>query len=174
MSGRTLGLAVAALVWALALWFGFLAFATARGVALAIMAIGLAFAMYAIAGFGGAPDIGTVGFRSTFIGLGAILVLFLAYWGSGIDSLVVAAPIVGAGFGGAYALGPYDDRGRILARWVAVVVVAGIAVWVYWVDHTVYGLIAPLVTFPPLLLADRLYERARDIVSAARSPQNHE
>ena len=169
MSGRAIGLGVATMVWTLALWFGFLAFESARSIALALMAVGLAFALYAIAGFSGADDIGTTGFRATLIGLGAILLLFLTFWGSGIDSLVVAAPIVGAGFGGAYALTPRDDPARLAARGVAVVVAAGIAVWVYWVDPTVYGLIAPLVTFPPLLIADRLYERGRDIVAEPAS-----
>ncbi|MDJ0791456.1 MAG: hypothetical protein QNJ71_06140 [Acidimicrobiia bacterium] len=169
MTGRFLALAVATLVWSLSLWFGFLAFGTSRAIALAIMAIGLAFSLYAIAGFSGADDIGTTGFRATLIGLGVIALLFVSFWGSGIDTFVVAAPIVGGGFGGAYALTPADQPSRLLTRCAVVVVAAGIASWVYWVDPTVYGLIAPLVTFGPLAIADRIHDRAREILAETPS-----
>lgn len=161
---RWLAIAVATLVWAIALWFGFFSLPIDRTVGLAIIAVGLVFSMYALAGFSGAIDIGTTGFRASLIAIGVVLVLLLAYWGSGIEGLVVASPVLGAGFGGAYALAPNDDAIRFWSRCAAAAVVSVAMVWVFGVDSGVYGLVVPLVSFAPLGIADRIYERAREVV----------
>ena len=163
-ASRWLGIAVATLVWAVATWLGFLSLGFDRGIGIAILAVGMAFAMYTLAGFSGASDIGTTGFRAALVALGVSLVLVLAYWGSDIDSLIVAAPVLGPGLGGAYALTPNDEGPRLGARAVGVLIAAIAMIWVYWVDHTVYGLVAPLVTFAPLGIADRIVDRAREVL----------
>ena len=75
--GQWPGIAAGTLVWAVALWFGFLAVNTSPVVGLAIIGTGLVFAMYTVAGFSGAADIGNTGFRSSLIALSVALVMFL-------------------------------------------------------------------------------------------------
>lgn len=164
-SSRWLAITVATLVWAIACWLGFISMGADRGTGIAILAVGLIFALYAIAGFSGAPDIGTTGFRSSLIALGIVTLLLLTYWGSGIEAFVVASPILGAGIAGAVALAPRSPGTRFWARCLAVSVVAVALVWVFGVDSGVYGFVMPLVTFGPLAVADFAFDRAREVVA---------
>lgn len=164
-SGRWLAIIVATLVWSIGLWFGLLSMNIDRTVAIATIGIGLIIAVYATAGFSGAPDIATSGFRGSLIGLGAAVLALLAYWFTDIDALVVGAAPFAAGIGGTFALHPSDDRLRDAVRAVAVGVVTVILVLVYRIDPTVYGLVAPLLSFPALGIADRIYDRGREVVA---------
>lgn len=164
-ASRWLAIIVATLVWTIGTWFGFISMSANRGTGIAIITVALIFALYALAGFSGAADIGTTGFRSSLIALGVIILLLFAFWGSGIEAFVVASPILGAGVGGAVALVPHNDGARFWARCAAVAVVAGVMVWVFGVDSGVYGFVMPLVTFGPLGVADAAYDRAREVVA---------
>ena len=163
--GQWPGIAAGTLVWAVALWFGFLAVNTSPVVGLAIIGTGLVFAMYTVAGFSGAADIGNTGFRSSLIALSVALVMFLLAEIADQEVLAFAAPVLAAGVGGAFALAPNRDLIRLAVR-IGFVVAATIAVGlVYSVDRTIYGLLAPLVSLPVLGLADRLYLRAKQVVA---------
>lgn len=135
------------------------------GTGIAIIAVALIFAMYALAGFSGAEDIGTTGFQSSLLAMGVITLLLLAFWGSGIDALLVASPILGAGIGGAYALAPRIDGVRFAFRVVAIAVPTAAMVWVFGVDSAVYGFVMPMVTFGPLGLADIAHDRGREVIA---------
>jgi hypothetical protein len=158
---------VGTLVWAVALWFGFLSLSSDRTVALVIIAIGLAFGQYAIAGFSGAADVMGTGFRASLIALGVGIGMLVAFELTGADAVAVASPVAAMGAGAAFALQPVGDGTRRATR-IAFVSIASVAMVVlYGVDHTVYGLIAPLVAVPVLPVADRLHARAAEIVAAS-------
>jgi hypothetical protein len=53
----------------------------------------------------------------------------------------------------------------MLSRAAAVVLVAFIAVSIYWVDVTVYALVAPLLPLPAVGIADRIFDRGVAIVA---------
>ena len=165
MTGRWLAILVATLVWTVGCWFGFFSMGASRGTGIAIIAVALIFAMYALGGFSGAEDIGTTGFRSSLIALGVITLLLLAYWGSGIEALVVGSPILGAAVGGAYALMPRGDGPRFWSRCGAAVIATAAMVWVFGIDSGVYGLVMPLVTFGPLGIADIVFDRATEVMA---------
>jgi hypothetical protein len=163
--GQWPGIAAGTLVWAVALWFGFLAVNTSPVVGLSIVGAGLVFSMYTVAGFSGAEDIGSTGFRSSLIALAVAVVLFVLAEVSGREVLAFAAPVLAAGIGGAFALAPNRDPIRLAVR-IGFAAVATIAVGlVYSVDRTIYGLLAPLVSLPALGLSDRLYLRAKQVVA---------
>ncbi len=158
---------VGTLVWAVALWFGFLSLSSDRTVALVVIAIGLVFGQYAIAGFSGATDVMGTGFRASLIALGIGMGLLVAFELTDTDSFAVAAPVAAMGIGAAIALQPVRDRGRLVTRIAVVIIASGAVVVLYGVDHTVYGLIAPLVPVPVLPVADHLHARAVGIVAAS-------
>ena len=161
---RWFAIAVATLVLSISLWFGFLALSIERFTAFAIIGVGLAFSMYALAGFSGAEDIATAGFRSALWALGTAIALVIGFQLTGADALAVSAPIAGAGVGAANALEPAGDRSRWIVRIGAVGLLCVAMVWVYNVDHTVYGLVAPLLVFPVIGAVDRYYERVIQVV----------
>ena len=166
-AGTWLAVGVGTLAWAVALWFGFLALSTERTVALVIIASGLVFGQYAIAGFSGAPDVTDTGFRASLIALGVGIALLAAYEVSGANGFAVASPVAAMGIGGTFALQPAAPVHRLVARVVVIAAASAVMVVVYGVDHTVYGLVAPLVSLPALPLADHLVDWAAEIVAAS-------
>jgi hypothetical protein len=162
--GRWPGIAAGTLVWALALWFGFLAIGTSPVVGLAIIGAGLVFTMYTVAGFSGSDDIPGTGFRSSLIALSVAIVAFVIAEVAGQEVLAFAAPVLAAGIGGAFALAPRSDVMRLAVRIGFVALATIIVGLVFSVDRTLYGVAAPLVSLPALGLADRLYDRAVEVV----------
>ncbi len=152
---------VATLVWALALWFGFLAVSSERVTAFAIIAFGLVFASYALAGFSGTDDPVGTGFRSSLIGLGTGIGLVIGFQITGIDTFAVATPVVAAGIAGAFGLEPTHDRVRIAARLASLGALTFLAVALYRIDSTVYGLLSPLIVFPAIAVTDVYFDRVR-------------
>jgi hypothetical protein len=53
----------------------------------------------------------------------------------------------------------------MLSRSAAVIVVTIVAVWVYWVDHTVYAMVAPLLPLPAVGIADRIFTAGEKVVA---------
>ena len=162
---RGFAIAVGTLMWAVSSWFGFLAISTAMATAVTIMGVGLAFAVYAVAGFSGAPDVAATGFRSALIAFGVAAVAIGAYVVTNVDGFVVAAPVVAVGVGCALALQPATDPANVMARLAVIALMAMISVWVYNVDPTVYGLVSPLMPLPALVVADTYYARVRAATS---------
>ncbi|HSJ71265.1 MAG TPA: hypothetical protein VLA29_06435 [Acidimicrobiia bacterium] len=158
---RWFAVTVATLVWAISLWFGFLAGSNERVTAFVIIAFGLVFASYALAGFSGADDPTGTGFLSSLIGLGTGIALIIGFQVTGTDTFAIATPVVAAGAAGAFGLEPTRDRTRIGARIAVVGLLTFLAVALYRVDPTVYGLVAPLTVFPAIAIADVYYDRVR-------------
>jgi hypothetical protein len=78
---------------------------------------------------------------------------------------VVASPVIALGVGGVVGVPPVGNRFRMLSRFAAVILVAIIAVAIYWVDHTVYAIVAPLLPLPAVGIADRIFDRGIAIVA---------
>jgi hypothetical protein len=158
------GIAAGTLVWAVALWFGFLTMGTSPLVGLSIIGGGLVFTMYTVAGFSGSDDIPGTGFRSSLIALSVAIVVFVLAEVSAQEVLAFAAPVLAAGIGGAFALAPRSDVTRLAVRIGCVALATIVVGLVFSVDRTFYAVVAPLASLPALGLADRLYDRVVEVV----------
>ena len=116
------------------------------------------------------PGGADVAFRASLIAIVLALGMLFAYQISGADFFVVAAPVVGAGAGLSHVVPPLGQTARTWLRLGFVMAVAAIASWIFGVDHTVYALVAPLLPLPAVLIADRAFDRAAEVV--AESPDD--
>ncbi|MCL1592904.1 MAG: hypothetical protein M3132_00960 [Actinomycetia bacterium] len=161
---RWVGISVGTLISALAFWFAVLAIPSNVVVGVSMYGAAIAFAMYGLAGFSGANDPMGSGFAAAIIALvtgGTLAVMFEA---TGFRPLIVTAPILAVGLGGTRALAPTKDKLRNSSR---IAVLAGVTVGlnvVFTIEPTAFGLIAPLVPLPALGIADRFYERGKEVV----------
>ncbi len=162
---KWLGIGVGTLIAALALWFGLLAIQSSRVTGLSIIAIGIVFAMYAMVIFSGVEDGQTVAFHSSLYAIVAATTMTVVFTSTGSPSYLVAAPVLAIGVGGTVGLPPLGNQFRMLTRVGGVILVSIIAVSVYWVDHTVYAIVAPLMPLPAVGLADRIFDRGRAVVA---------
>jgi hypothetical protein len=162
---RWLAIIVGTLIVAMAFWFAVLTIPSNPVVGLLIFGIGLAFAMYSVAGFSRADDPMGTGFAAALIALGTVTALALFGETLGLVRVLAIAPVAGIGVGGTRALAPTGDKSRNLTRLGATAAASGIAFFVFTVDSTAYGLVAPLLALPALGIADRLYERGREVVA---------
>lgn len=167
--GRGFASVVATAVFACGFWIGFLIFRSERSVGLAIIAVGVVAGIYTLVAMAGGENLGDTAFRASLQAIGLALMLLLAFQLTGIEALVVAAPIASAGVGVASALEPFAPRLRVWIRIGFVIGAATIATWVYGVDHTVYGLIAPFLPVPAVIGADRLVDRGEEVIAETSS-----
>jgi len=156
---------VGTVVLAISMWFGLLTARTTPVLSVGMIAVGIVFAMYAVAGFSRVDDFMNVGFKASMYALVTGIGLLIAHQLTGNASFVIIAPIVAAGIGGTYALVPINDKVRSLARQAGAIVVAVIMSYVFKVDEVIYALVAPLLPLPVLGIADRFVDRGRDIVA---------
>jgi hypothetical protein len=156
---------VGTLVLALTMWFGFLSARTSPIVATSLIAVGLVLAMYAVAGFSRVEDPFTTGFKAALFALITGVGLLIAYMVSGNASFVIAAPVTSAGVGGSFALVPVGERGRGTVRQAAAILVALAMTYLFRVDDVIYALVSPLVALPAIGIADRFYDRGKDVVA---------
>lgn len=171
---RWLAIAVGTLIVAMATWFGVLAARSdtdARSnlvMGLLIFGVGLAFAMYSVAGFSRADDPMGTGFVAAIVAL--ITAATLAVFAQAVDvgAILVLSPVAAIGIGGTRALAPTKDKSRNLARLAAMAIVVLAMYFVSTVEITAYWLVAPLVPLPALGIADRLYDRGREVVAEDR------
>ncbi|MEN8040192.1 MAG: hypothetical protein ABFR95_01700 [Actinomycetota bacterium] len=163
--GPWLGIGVGTLIAALGVWFGLFAIDSDRSVGLLILAVGLVFSMYAMAVFSGVEETANVAFNSAIYALTTATTLVIFFTVTQSPSYMVAVPVLALGVGGAIGLPPIGNRYRTLVRLGVAVLVTFIAILVYWVDHTVYALIAPLIPLPAIGLADRVFGLAREVVA---------
>lgn len=166
---RALAIGVATLIWAISLWFGFLSLSGDRTIALVIIALGLVFSLYALAALSGAADLASTGFRASLSGLGTAIALLIASQVTGVDSFAIAAPLAAAGVGGSTALQPEPDSIGGGVRIGTTIAISLAFVWLFGIDRTVYGLMAPLVALPGLAVADRVLVRVRGVVAESAS-----
>lgn len=156
---------VGTLIATLGMWFGLFAFQTSRATSLGIISVAIVFAMYGMVAFSGVDDPGTVSFHSALYGIVAASTLVVLSTVTDSPSYVIAAPVMAIGVGGAVGLPPHGNLYRTLVRVAAAVLVTTVVVSVFWVDYTVYALVAPLVALPAVGLADRLFDKGRSIVA---------
>ena len=160
-----LGIGVGTVVAAVALWFGLVSIQSNRSIGLVTISVGIVFAMYAMAAFNGVEDAGTVAFHSSLYAIVAASTLMIIFTATDSPSYVVASPVLALGVGGVVGIPPVGNPLRTLARAAAVVLVTIIAIAVYWVDHTVYAVIAPLIPLPAIGLADKIFDSSKRIVA---------
>ena len=161
---RWLAIIVGTLIVSMSFWFAILATSSNLVVGLLIFGVGLAFAMYSVAGFSRAEDPMGTGFAAAITALATAVVLAIFAQAVG-PQLFVLLPVAAIGVGGTRALAPTRDKSRNLARLGATVVAVTTMYFVSTVDITAYALIAPLVALPALGLADRFYDRGREVVA---------
>ena len=157
-----LGIGVGTLIAALGLWFGLFAIQSNRTTGLAIISVSIVFAMYAMTIFNGVEDASTVAFHSSLYAIVTATFLVILFTATGSPSYVVATPVLALGVGGVVGIPPTADRFRLLARSAGALAAAGIAVAVYWVDPTVYAVVAPLMPLPLVGLTDGFFDRVRE------------
>ena len=163
--GTWSGIAIGTLIAALGLWFGLFAIQTSRMTGLVIISVGIIFAMYAMVAFSGVDDTGTVAFHSALYGIVTATALVVLFTITDSPSYVVAAPTMAIGVGGAIGLPPLGSLLRTFTRVAGAALATLVVVLVFWVDHTVYALIAPLVALPAVGLADKVFEKGRAVVA---------
>jgi len=147
---------VGTLIFAMSMWFAFLAAAGSALVAFVIVAIGVVLATFSIAGFSQAPEPLDVGSRASMYALGVGGILLVIAGVSGSELLLVLTPLVAVGVGGAFALSPVGIRSRVLARLAAVIPVCLVAGFIFTVDSIVFGVFMPLIPLISMGFADRL------------------
>lgn len=157
-----LGIAVGTLIAALGLWFGLFAIQSNLIVGLGIISVAIIFAMYTMTMFNGVEDASTVAFHSSLYAIVTATFMVILFTATDSPSFVVAAPVLALGVGGVVGIPPTADRFRLLIRSAGAVAAAGIAVSVYWVDPTVYALVAPLIPLPAVGLIDGFSDRVRE------------
>lgn len=162
---KWLAIGVGTLVLSLTMWFGFLAARTSPVVATAMIGVGLALTMYTVAGFSRVEDPFTSGFKAALFALVTGIGLLVAYQLTNNASFVIAAPVASAGVGGSFALVPIGEKGRGAVRQAAAIIAAVIMTYLFRVDDVIYGLVSPLVALPALGIADRFFDRGKDVVA---------
>jgi hypothetical protein len=162
---RWLAIIVGTLIVSMTFWFAVLTIPSNLMVGLLIFGTGLAFAMYSVAGFSRADDPMGTGFAAALIALGTVTALALFSQTLGLAGVLAIAPVAAIGVGGTRALAPTRDKTRNRTRLVATLIVSGVAFFVFTVEVTAYGLVAPLLALPALGIADRLYDRGREVVA---------
>jgi hypothetical protein len=160
-----LGIGVGTMIASPALWFGLFAIQSSRVTGLAIIFGGIIFAIYAMAAFSGVADAGTVAFHSSLYAIVTASILVMIFSATGSPSYVVAAPVLALGVGGAVGTPPVGNRLRTLSRSAAVILVTIAVVAVYWVDHTVYAMVAPLLPLPAVGIADRIFVAGEKVMA---------
>lgn len=162
---RWLAIFVGTLIVAMSFWFAILTMPSNQIMGLLMFGVGLAFAMYSVAGFSRAEDPMGTGFIAAITALATAAVLAFFAQSVGLNAVLALSPVAAIGIGGTRALAPTGDKSRNLARLGATVAVVVAMYFVFTVDITAYGLIAPLVALPALGIADRLYDRGREVVA---------
>ncbi len=162
---RWLGITVGTLIASLSLWFGFLSVPSNQILGLSIVGVGFAFVMYAVSGFSGADDPLDAAFAAALIALVSGITMVILFRTTSMPMFIVLAPIAALSLGGIRALAPTRDKQRNTVR-LGVSAVVAVATWlVFTVEPTAFGLIAPLLPLPALGVADRIYERGKEVVN---------
>ena len=156
-----LGIGVGTLIAAPSHWFGLFAIQSNRMMGVAIISVGIIFAMYAMAALNGVEDGATVAFRSSMYAIVTATTLVIVFTATDSPSYLVAAPVLALGAGGVVGVPPSGNSLRTLSRAAAVAVAAVVAVAVYWVDHTVYALVAPMLPLPAVGFGDKMFDRGK-------------
>jgi hypothetical protein len=154
---------VGTLISALAFWFAILVVPSSVVTGVLIFGGGVAFAMYSVAGFSRADDPMNAGFAAAITALVAAAGVAVFAQAVDVRGILAIAPVVAIGVGGTRGLAPTKDKSRNLVRLVATGVVVVAMYFLFTVEITAYGLIAPLVPLPALGIADRFFERGREI-----------
>ena len=143
-------------------WIGLFALGRSVQLGVGIFAAGAIMSLLAVAGFSREADQLRVGVRSAIAGLisGALLFLVAGTTSSPTMTLLVPAAILGVG--GLSALPGGNDPQRSTMRIVVSGIAAAGVVMLGLLAAELWGLFAPLVPYPALALADRIWARSAD------------
>ncbi len=144
------------------LWIGLFVLGRSVQLGVGIFAAGAIMSLLAVAGFSREADQLRVGVRSAIAGLivGALLFLVAGTTSSPTMTLLVPAAILGVG--GLGALPGGNDPQRSTMRIVVSGIAAAGVVFLGLLAAELWGLFAPLVPYPALALADRIWARSQD------------
>ncbi len=143
-------------------WIGLFVLGKSVPLGVGILAAGAIMSLLAVAGFSRETDQLRIGVRSAIAGLsvGALLFLVAGITTSLTITLLVPAAILGVG--GLGALPGGDDPQRSTMRIVVSGIAAAGVVFLGLLAAELWALSAPLVPFPALALADRIWARSQD------------
>jgi len=144
------------------LWIGLFVLGRSVQLGVGIFAAGAIMSLLAVAGFSREADQLRVGVRSAIAGLivGAVLFLVAGTTSSPTMTLLVPAAILGVGGLGALA-GGHDPQRSTMRIVVSGIAAAGV-VFLGLLAAELWALSAPLVPYPALALADRIWARSQD------------
>ncbi len=144
------------------LWIGLFVLGRSVQLGVGIFAAGAIMSLLAVAGFSREADQLRVGVRSAIAGLivGAVLFLVAGTTSSPTMTLLVPAAILGVG--GLGALPGGNDPQRATMRIVVSGIAAAGVVFLGLLAAELWALSAPLVPYPALALADRIWARSAD------------
>ncbi len=144
------------------LWIGLFVLERSVPLGVGILAVGAIMSLLAVAGFSREADQLRIGIRSAIAGLlvGAVLFLVAGTTSSPTMTLLVPAAILGVG--GLVALPGGDDPQRATMRIVVSGIAAAGVVFLGLLAAELWALFAPLVPYPALALADRIWARTQD------------
>ncbi|MEN8238478.1 MAG: hypothetical protein ABFR53_04660, partial [Actinomycetota bacterium] len=131
---RWLAIGVGTLIVAMAFWFAILTVPSNQFAGLLIFGVGLAFAMYSIAGFSRADDPMGTGFAAAITALAAGAAIAIFAQAVDLRWILALAPVAAIGIGGTRGLAPTRDKSRNLARLVATATTVAIMYFVFTVE----------------------------------------
>lgn len=144
------------------LWIGLFVFARSVPLGVGILAAGAIMSLLAVAGFSREADQLRIGIRSAIAGLSAGAVLFLVAGTSTLLSVALLVPAAILGVGGLVALPGSNDPQRATMRIVVSGIAAAGVMFLGLLAAELWALSAPLVPYPALALADRIWARSQD------------
>lgn len=144
------------------LWIGLFVLARSVTLGVGIFAAGAIMSLLAVAGFSREADQLRVGVRSAIAGLSVGAVLFLVAGTTSSPTMTLLVPAAILGVGGLGALPGGDDPQRSTMRIVVSGIAAAGVVFLGLLAAELWGLFAPLVPYPALALADRIWARTQD------------
>ncbi len=144
------------------LWIGLFVLGRSVPLGVGILAAGAMMSLLAVAGFSREADQLRIGVRSAIAGLsvGAFLFLVAGITSSPVVTLLVPAAILGVG--GLGALPGGNDPQRSTMRIVVSGIAAAGVVFLGLLAAELWALSAPLIPYPALGLADRIWARSAD------------
>jgi len=144
------------------LWIGLFVLGRSVPLGVGILAVGAIMSLLAVAGFSREADQLRIGVRSAIAGLsvGALLFIVAGITSSPAVTLLVPAAILGVG--GLGALPGGNDPQRSTMRIVVSGIAAAGVVFLGLLAAELWALSAPLIPYPALGLADRIWARSAD------------
>ena len=143
-------------------WIGLFMLGRSVPLGVGILAVGSIMSLLAVAGFSRETDQLRIGVRSAIAGLMVGALLFLVAGITSSTTMILLVPAAILGVGGAGALPGGNDPQRVAMRIIVSGIAAAGVVFLGLLAAELWGLFAPLVPFPALALADRIWALSAD------------